>query len=384
MKLSTLSVGLSAAVLASAKHINYSIVPGYFEQDDPNTDPSTYDYTANNFGLISRSYDADKDAETKDLSIWERFYRQLVYLNAHSEKHVSYKLFFMGRHGEGYHNAAEDYFGTPAWNCFWSLLEGNGTHTWADADVTPEGIRQAEIAHEYWLHQYAEHNIHFPDLYFSSPMTRALKTANITFSGLPLKQAGAAKFIPEIKEGFREGMTMHTCNERRSKSYISNLFPTWTFEEGFTEEDELWKGTTGETSEAQDLRSREALDDIFANAFITPKRVPKGSCLPPGHHHQGKDKDLVVSITAHSGEITSILRVIGHQPFRLATGQVIPVLIRAEEKVEDLPSTTAPFTTSAYCTEPPATSVATGCVCASSATPVTSGYPVFAATPTPA
>jgi hypothetical protein len=27
-----------------------------------------------------------------------------------------YKVLFMGRHGEGFHNAAESYYGTPAWN----------------------------------------------------------------------------------------------------------------------------------------------------------------------------------------------------------------------------------------------------------------------------
>ncbi|KAL2832161.1 histidine phosphatase superfamily [Aspergillus cavernicola] len=393
MKLSTLSASaaLALSTLTAATHINYTIVPGYFLQDDESTDPSTFDYTANNFGLIPRTYDADKNS-TDSLSIWQRFHRQLIYLNNHAPKHVSYKLFFMGRHGEGYHNAAEDYFGTPAWNCYYALLPGNTTHTWFDADLTPSGLEQAQIAHAYWLHQHTLHRIHFPDLYYTSPMTRALKTANITFTGLPLQQAHAAPFIPEVKEGFREGMSMHTCNHRRSKGYIEGLFPGWKFEAGFSEEDELWTGTTGETSEAQDLRSREALDDIFLRG--TSKRsniVPlplKGVCHGghgPGHSGQedeeeeGKGKkDLVVSITAHSGEISSILRVIGHQPFRLSTGAVIPVLIRAEEvRGQLLPTTTTAWTVSAYCTEPPVTSV-TDCVCASSAAPVTSGFPVFA------
>lgn len=37
-----------------------------------------------------------------------------------------------------------------------------------------------------------------------------------------------------------------------------------------------------------------------------------------------------VSVTAHSGAITSILSVVGHRPFRLATGAVLPVFVRAE------------------------------------------------------
>ncbi|KAL3449510.1 histidine phosphatase superfamily [Aspergillus insuetus] len=378
MKLSLFALPAAATLAAAAgnKYINYTTVKGYFEQDIETTDPSTYDYTSHNFGLIDRSYDSDKPG-SKNLTQWERFHAELQALNDNSPKHVSYKLFFMGRHGEGYHNAAESYFGTPAWNCYYALLTGNGTHTWFDADLTSEGINQATIAHQYWLSQYKTQHIHFPDAYYSSPMTRALKTANITFSALPLGAAGAADFLPEVKEGFREGMSMHTCNARQLKSYIEDLFPGWTFEKGFTEEDELWTGVTGEPSEAQDERSRDALDDIFNKG-----KKPDGVCVPKGH----KKENLVVSITAHSGEITSILRVIGHQPFRLSTGAVIPVLIRAEEIEEEEPTTTITWTQSAYCAAPPATSTASGCVCAGSATPINSGYPVggtSVATPTP-
>jgi hypothetical protein len=29
---------------------------------------------------------------------------------------VQYKVLYMGRHGEGYHNVAEAFYGTPAWD----------------------------------------------------------------------------------------------------------------------------------------------------------------------------------------------------------------------------------------------------------------------------
>lgn len=35
-------------------------------------------------------------------------------------------------------------------------------------------------------------------------------------------------------------------------------------------------------------------------------------------------------MTSHGGAIGAILRVIGHIPFRLSTGGVIPVLVKAE------------------------------------------------------
>lgn len=40
---------------------------------------------------------------------------------------------------------------------------------------------------------------------------------------------------------------------------------------------------------------------------------------------------MFVSFTAHSGCISSILEVVGHREFMLATGAVIPVLVRAEK-----------------------------------------------------
>lgn len=179
---------------------------------------------------------------------------------------------------------------------------------------------------------------------------RALRTANITFGGLALPKDAAA-FEPLVMEGLREGISLHTCDHRRSRSYIAGSFPGWAIEEGFSEEDELWNGVTGETRAAQDARSKSALDEMFERT---------------------DGKDLFVSVTAHSGEIASLLRVLGHRAFSLKTGAVIPVLVKARKfsnKCAPEP-TTVPWTTSAHCTAPPVTSV-TACVCASSAAPVT-------------
>lgn len=42
------------------------------------------------------------------------------------------------------------------------------------------------------------------------------------------------------------------------------------------------------------------------------------------------DDSTFISFTTHSGSIASLLRVIGHREFRVPTGAVIPVVIRAE------------------------------------------------------
>jgi hypothetical protein len=181
-------------------------------------------------------------------------------------------------------------------------------------------------------------------------LTRTLQTANLTFTGLDLPK-GSATFKPTIKELFREGISIHTCDHRHSRSYIHDMFPSWPIEKGFSEDDELWNGVTAETSGAQDIRSAEALGEVFFDS--------------------SSKKESFISITSHSGEISSILRVLGHRTFSLNTGAVIPVLVKAE-KVSKLTATTSvPWTVSPHCTEPPVSSVS-ACVCPSSAVPVTS------------
>jgi broad specificity phosphatase PhoE len=246
---------------------------------------------------------------------------------------------FLGRHGEGWHNAAESYYGTPAWNCYYSLLDGNGTVVWADALLTPSGVAQAVKANNFWRTQLEKEGMPAPQSYYTSPLSRCLVTANLTFSALPLP--ASRPFTPTVKEFFREGISIHTCDRRRSKSYIHDLFPTYKFEDGFTETDELWNGVTGEESSAQFARSKIALDEVFT-----------------------EDEGTWLSVTSHSGEIARVLSVLGHRVWGLGTGQAVPVLVRAERVARAYPTRTIGAWTSAVtCAGPPVTSTAGGCVC---------------------
>lgn len=155
----------------------------------------------------------------------------------------------MGRHGEGYHNAAETYYGTPAWNvsspthvsyhnahvvqCYWSKKDCNGTVVWADAHIDANGILQAQKANAFWLSRLELQKIPLPETYYTSPLIRCLETANITFSTLPLPRN--QPFIPIVKELFREGISGHTCDRRSNRSYIHDNFPTYVIEKGFSE-----------------------------------------------------------------------------------------------------------------------------------------------------
>ncbi|KAL3423297.1 phosphoglycerate mutase [Phlyctema vagabunda] len=154
---------------------------------------------------------------------------------------------------------------------------------------------------------------------------------------------------------------MHTCDRRSNKTYIKQNFPGYKFEAGFTEKDELWRGTEAETSAAQDVRTKRVLDDVFVS-----------------------DRKTFLSITTHSGETSSILRVVGHRTFKLSTGAVIPVLIKAEEiEGPAASSSIASWVAEATCTVPPITSLATGgCVCPSTISPTFSATATVSATST--
>lgn len=259
------------------------------------------------FGLINQTYSTDAAFDKCGRKTqWQKFANYVNTLNKESGDDVTYKLLWMGRHGEGYHNAAETFYGTPAWNCYWSELEGNGTVRWDDALLTEAGIAQAEKANKFWKYELENQRIPAPQSYYSSPLRRCLYTANITFSGLDLPED--RPFVPTIKEFFREGISIHTCDRRSNKTTIAGLVPTWKFEPGFPEQDPYWTGVLGEDSSSQDARSKIVLDEVFS-----------------------EDDNTWLSITAHSGEIASILRTLGHRTFSLSTGQIIPVLVKAQK-----------------------------------------------------
>jgi hypothetical protein len=100
---------------------------------------------------------------------------------------------------------------------------------------------------------------------------------------------------------------VHTCDRRSPASVILSLFPHVTLEPNFSEGDILWTADYREPRSARKYRLATLLDDIFAN-----------------------DAGTFLSLTSHSGAISSILEAIGHRGFALQTGGVIPVLLKAE------------------------------------------------------
>jgi hypothetical protein len=72
---------------------------------------------ANNFGLIDQVYETDAAFDPLGVKPgWERFEYYVSTLNTAAPAGTQYKVLYLGRHGEGYHNVAETFYGTPAWN----------------------------------------------------------------------------------------------------------------------------------------------------------------------------------------------------------------------------------------------------------------------------
>ncbi|KAB8301075.1 hypothetical protein EYC80_002992 [Monilinia laxa] len=284
-------------------------------KDDQNTDSETFNYTTTNFGLKNRTYDTDPEFDPERRKTqWERFENHVVKLNNQTPENVRYKVLYLGRHGEGYHNIKETEVGKEAWDCYWSHLDGDANSTWADSQLAPTGVAQALIANNFWEDLITTQKISPPQSYYVSPLTRCLETCSLTFSNLSIPTT-SPPFIPTIKELLREGISSHTCDRRRSKTYIHEFAPTWKFEPEFVEEDPYWRANYSETEEAENRRFKTLLDDLFLN-----------------------DNSTFISLSSHSGAINTILRVIGHRSFPLQTGAVIPVLIKGQNVLGEDPN----------------------------------------------
>ncbi|TQS31794.1 hypothetical protein Golomagni_07916, partial [Golovinomyces magnicellulatus] len=274
--------------------------------------------------------------------------RWVSYLNSNCQKDdkVKYKMLVMGRHGQGYHNVAESFYGTPAWNCYWAEKTGNGTITWEDPVLTDAGTAEAVKANGFFKSAFETGGLPYFESYYSSPLKRCIQTSEITFGNLTLPPNH--QFHPVIKENFRESISIHTCDHRSTKSEIEAFAgPRFRFEKGFSEEDKLWHKTEGETSAGQSARNKIVLDDVFTN-----------------------DESSWISITAHSGEIASLLGVLNHRKFSLSTGQVIAVLVKAEIVEPTATTSVVAFTPEATCNSPPVTSISgQGCVCSDAPAP---------------
>ncbi|KAG5641717.1 hypothetical protein DXG03_004404, partial [Asterophora parasitica] len=186
---------------------------------------------------------------------------------------------------------------------YWSKLNGDGEIVWGpDPELTDLGKSQAAVAHDAWKSE-RKTGIPLPGKFYVSPLTRALKTLEITFTGLLPKYIIAK---PTVLENAREVYGVHTCDKRRTRTYIRKTFPQFNIEHGFSENDPLWEADVRETDAHIAGRAKKILDLVFQN-----------------------DRDIFISVTGHGGIINGFLASVGRPRYGLATGGILPVVIKA-------------------------------------------------------
>ncbi|KZM27373.1 putative phosphoglycerate mutase pmu1 [Ascochyta rabiei] len=299
-------------------HFRYTVQKGIFLQSEESTDDAEFDFKKQHFGLIPRTYPSASPSTSTSTSTspstpatpateetqWRRFTSHLHSLLSTAAPDEHFKLVFLARHGEGWHNVAEAKYGTSAWDQQYACLDGADGLTWADAHLTPTGQQQALAVHDLWADELPR-GIPAPETFYVSPLTRTLQTADRSFANLSLPHP--RRYVPRVHEGLREALGVHTCDRRSSRSDIAIAFPHAVFEDGFADEDGLWEAEHREPRAARRYRLASFLDHVVAS-----------------------DDGVVWSFTSHSGAIASLLEAVGHRAFRLETGGVIPVLLKAE------------------------------------------------------
>ncbi|KAK4652333.1 putative phosphoglycerate mutase pmu1 [Podospora pseudocomata] len=296
-----------AALKTMAPKYRFTAVPGYFKMEGRG--PRNEVPTMPGMGLIDQPYPTDEAFDPqRSKQPWERFVNLLNSWNESEKGKAAYKLIYVTRHGQGYHNAKESDVGSAEWETRWVMLNGDDNSTWFDSHLTLEGIRQAMTMNAFWQDAATKLKLPLPRRYYASPLARCLETCKLSFEGIELPP-GQEKppFKPIIKELLRERLHFHTCDRRRNGTWIRENFPEFEFEEGFVDEDVYWKTEGRETLQEHAARTMALLEDVFEH-----------------------DDEQIISFSTHSGTIAALIKATGHEDFFVEPGNVVPFLIKGE------------------------------------------------------
>lgn len=271
------------------------IVPNYFKQSLAETDDTKFNYFDEHLGVIKS---------------WDETLTDLRRLNENSDENTVYKIFLLGRHGQGYHNLANLKYGEKAWNEHWLHLTGDGEIVWApDPELTELGQAQARD-NNYQLKIEISRGLEKPSKWYSSPFRRSVDTLIGSWKDIVDLQ----EVRPLIKEDFRETIGVHLCDKRSTRSVIFETYSPQGFviEDGFEEKDIYFTDNYREKVWEQALRQMRGFQFIFEST--------------------NKQDDQIISITSHSGSIRTQLMVLNHRPFAIGTGGMIPVFVKATRR----------------------------------------------------
>lgn len=277
----------------------FEVVPGFFRQSDPETDLYTFDYINEDFGLKK--------------PLWQHLIDEVTELNKNSPPTEQYKVLFLARHGQGWHNHAIHMYGQKDWNEIYGKQLTNGEIVWGpDPYLTPLGENQAKDNNAAWKKQLAK-GAPMPQAFYCSPFTRSIQTLVGTWDGI-------TDYHFEIKEDVRETMGLHYCDQRVSKSEIEKRHAgvSFHFEPGFEEEDVYFQDDYRETTAEQAYRAHRFLNFLYEKDF------------------EAEEPHQFVNVTSHSGTIRCFIMALGHRDFAIGTGGMIPVVVKGTRRLDDL------------------------------------------------
>ena len=147
------------------------------------------------------------------------------------------KIIYCIRHGEALHNVNYHKFGS---NTFYDP-------NFVDTSLTDEGFIQADKFKKTW------EQLNSIELVIVSPLLRTLQTAHTIFKdmNIPIIALDIAREYP---------LGLHTCNQRSSKQYYEQLFPSINFDNLSSNLDTLWNHEREETIDELNIRIQTIID----------------------------------------------------------------------------------------------------------------------------
>lgn len=283
---------------------SFEVVNGFFRQSDPLVDDLNFNYATEDMGRLKS---------------WDDIVKDLEALNNQADNNVSYKLLFLARHGQGYHNVIAGKYGLDAWREKWHALTTDGEIVYApDPELTELGLKQAEENRRLWKQQM-EKGAPLPAKFYVSPLQRSCYTLLRTWDGIrpPDKK-------PVIAEAIRETIGKNLCDKRSTKTVIANRFEQYgyVFLEPFTEEDLLFTDER-ETLSEQGIRINGFLQFLFDEDWSPEKAsIDKSK----------RTENIFISTTSHAGTIRAFILALGHRKFTISTGGMIPIVVKATRR----------------------------------------------------
>lgn len=109
--------------------------------------------------------------------------------------------------------------------------------------------------------------------YSLHPSLEPLPRATLPGLALPMcdRSSGCASSLHrcytliDAQESYREMIGLHTCDQRRSRSFLVERFSHFDIEPGFAEKDPLWTPDLQEPQSSIDKRVHIALEELFEN-----------------------------------------------------------------------------------------------------------------------